>query len=35
MSVLGAAAQQGGEAIDYLARLARAPTPDTIAALIN
>lgn len=33
MSVLRTATQQGVDAIDYLARLARAPTPDAIPSL--
>lgn len=35
MSVLRTATQQGVDAIDYLARLARAPTPDAIPALFT
>ncbi len=35
MSVLRTASQQGVDAIDFLARLARAPTPDAIPALFT
>lgn len=35
MSVLRTATQQGVDAIDYLARLARAPTPDAIPSLFT
>ncbi len=35
MSVLRTATQQGVDAIDFLARLARAPTPDAIPALFT
>jgi transposase len=35
MSVLRTATQQGVDAIDYLARFARAPTPDAIPSLFS